>query len=149
MKGRFNPVDRGLSDEEIIALFSDPAEIPERFSMALMFDEGVNQDAIIPLLNRCPRLNITTTQDQALTGEKSDFRILSHARGIACTLVAEDKIYETHHQRVQNLALSHAGIIYVPETVDPERLIEFVVERYERSIEKDAPNLLHNWFWRA
>ena len=45
-RGKLNPADRLLADEQIIALYQDPPLIPVRYSMALMFDEGVNQQAV-------------------------------------------------------------------------------------------------------
>jgi hypothetical protein len=148
--GKLNPLDRGWTDEALIALYTDPPQIPYRHSMALMFDEGVNQKAIPILLKGCERLNITTVQKELLTGEKSDYQVLAHARGKACTLVAEDQIFAAVHQRLSNLKLSHAGIIWVRDSDElllP--LIQFIEEMYERSIDKDIPDILHRMYWQV
>src|SRR5688572_24351278 len=108
---RLNPQDRSWDDDALTALFTQPSEIPTRFSMALMFDEGVNQKIIPTLLERCERLNITTVQKEGLTGEKSDYQVLAHARRIACTLVVDDVDYYWADRRLNELGLNHAGII--------------------------------------
>ena len=149
-KGKLNPADKGLDDQELIRLFSDPKQIPERYSMALMFDEGVNQKAIAPLLNRCERLNITTVQIEELSGEASDWQLLAYARRIACTLVVEDQIYAQFHRKLDALGIGHAGIIWVRDSDELlDALIEFVAQMYQHSIDKDAPNLLHHEIWQV
>lgn len=150
-RGKLNPADRLLTDEQLIALYRDPPLIPVRYSMALMFDEGVNQQAIPVLLDRLEHLAITTVQEEGLTGDVSDFHLLAHARKIACTLVVDDAGYYLIDRRLTTLGLDHAGIIVVSSGTDLgfQRFIAFVEAMYERSIEKDIPDVLHRLLWEA
>jgi hypothetical protein len=131
-KGKLNPADRLLTDQQIVEIYQDPPLIPVRYAMALMFDEGVNQQAIPLLLDRLDRLIITTVQQEGLTGEVSDFRLLAHARKIACTLVVDDAGYYWIDRRLHALGLSHAGIIVVSSGTDLglRRLLAFVEGMY-------------------
>jgi hypothetical protein len=150
-KGKLNPADKQFSDEELIDLFSEPPDIPERFSMALLFDEGVNQLAIPVLLERCARLNITTVQREGLAGEKSDYRLLAHARSIACTMIVDDDGYYLIIERLDSLNLNHAGVIFAESSTERglQRLITFIETNYQQSIHKDMPDLLHYSIWEA
>jgi hypothetical protein len=143
-----NPDDRQLTDEMLIEMFTDPPLIPVRSAPAFLYDEGVEHTSIVTLREKL-KLYVTTVQDQRLTGETSDLRILAHARGIGCTLVAHDKAYPRHHERLSTLGLSHAGILYVPRRRTPQDVIDWIEASYERAIEIDAPDLLYYELWRV
>jgi hypothetical protein len=143
-----NRDDRLLTDEMLIELFTAPPLIPVRSAPAFMYDEGVEHASIVPLREKL-KLYITTVQDQGLSGETSDLRILAHARRIGCTLVAHDKAYPRHHERLSMLGLSHAGILYAPRSRTPQDVIDWIEASYERAIEIDAPDLLHYELWRV
>src|SRR3990172_3535365 len=94
-----NPADRSFTDDDLIALFSDPLTIPQRDVPAFMFDEGMGQRSVM-LIRQALELHVTTAQEQGLVHEKSDFRVVAHARRFGYTLVAEDKAYKKLHVRL-------------------------------------------------
>jgi hypothetical protein len=73
-----NPADRSISDDDLIALFSDPPVIPHRDVPAFMYDEGMDQRSI-EMIRQGLDLYVTTAQAQGLEHEKSDFRVVAHA----------------------------------------------------------------------
>ena len=143
-----NPADRQLSDEELIALFSEPAHLPERLIPALLYDEGVDQRSI-PLIKQRVDIFITTVHEQGLTAEPSDFRILAAARRQALTLVVEDQAFREHiPDRLGRLGLSHAGIILVKKYLPPQRLCDFIEMGYRRCVDKDT-NIFTGRLWEV
>lgn len=143
-----NPADRSMSDEQIAQLLSQPSVMPERSAPAFMYDEGMEYQSISLVQDELP-IYLTTVQEQGLAGEESDFVILARARAIGCTLVVHDKAFRLHHLRLQKLSLTHAGILYVPINRTVEDVANWIIAAYERSIELDAPALLHHLFWRV
>lgn len=142
-----NPEDRLLSDDELVKLFTDPEIIPDRSALAFMTDENVDQWCIEPI--RKLDLFVTTVYEQRLSGEKSDYLVLAHARKMACSLIARDAAFEQLHNRLLDLGLSHAGIIYVSFKRTPEDVVAFVQSVNDRAIEKDAPSLLRCLYWKV
>jgi hypothetical protein len=143
-----NPDDRQISDEELLALFSSPIQLPERIVPALIYDEGVDQRSI-GLVKQRIDLFVTTVQKQGLAQETSDFRILAAARQQIWTLVVEDKAFRTYiPERLMGLGLSHAGIILVRKYLPPQRLCDFIEMGYRRCIEKDT-NIFIGRLWEV
>jgi hypothetical protein len=142
-----NPADRLLSDDDLRGMFFNPARIPQRSAPAFMYDEDMDQESIGPLRETL-RLYITTVQEQGLQGEKSDYRILAHARSIGCTLITRDKMFKSLHDHLDDIGCSHAGIIFVPFSRTPDDVIAFVTDLMERVEEKDAPDILFYNYWR-
>jgi hypothetical protein len=143
-----NPADRRLKDEELIALFSEPAHIPERLIPALMYDEGVDQRSI-PLIKQTVDIFVTTVHEQGLVAEPSDFRILAAARRQGLTLVVEDQAFREHiPDRLVTLGLSHAGIILVRKYLSPQRLCDFIEMGCQRCVEKDT-NIFTGRLWEV
>ena len=142
-----NPEDQLLGDDELVELFTDPETIPERSAPAFMTDENVDQRCIEPI--RSLDLFVTTTHEQGLSGEKSDYLVLAHARKIGCALIVRDAAFEKLHNRLLDLGLSHAGILYVSFKRAPQDVVAFVQSVYERAIEKDTPSLLRYLYWKV
>jgi hypothetical protein len=139
-----NPADRQFSDDDLRELFTTPAHMPERPIPAYMFDEGADHSSA-PLIRELG-VFVTTAQDQMLTGEKSDYRILAHARGLGCTLIVNDEAYENFHKRLMLLRLNHAGIIWIKLGVAPDRIVSYTEFVMNRSDEKESSNILYNQY---
>ncbi len=142
-----NPVDRQLSDEALIKLFSDPEQIPERSAPAFMLDENADQRCISPI--RAMNLYITTVVEQGLIGETSDFRVLAHARKIGCALIVRDEGFRHLHEQLLDLGLSYAGIIFFSFNRSPDDVVAFVRSINERAIEKNIPSMLRYLYWKV
>lgn len=143
-----NPADRLLSDDDLAKLFGEPPQIPERSALAFMYDEGVNQQGIDFLRGEL-RLYVTSVQEQGLAGEESDLRVLAHARRIGCALVTQDKGFISHHWRLHDMGLNHAGIIFVRISRSTTEVMEWIQATYQRSVELEAPSYLHYLLWQV
>jgi predicted nuclease of predicted toxin-antitoxin system len=141
-----NPADRGLTDEELVRLFTEPQIIPEREVPAFMYDEGMDQRSA-DMIRRTLDLHVTTVQEQELTEEDSDFRVLAHARKFGYTLIVRDKGFKKLHVRLEELGLNHAGIVWARKYLPPEQVLLFAARWMELAIEKEIHNILYYRYW--
>lgn len=112
-----------------------------------MLDESGDHRCIEPI--RALGLYVTTTSEQGLIGEPSDLQVLAHARRLGCVLIVRDMGYERLHERLLDLGLSHAGIIYFSFNRTPDDVVAFVESMYRRAVDKEAPSILRYIYWKV
>jgi hypothetical protein len=115
---------------------------------AFMYDSGMDQRSVT-MIRDALDIYVTTAQEHGLGEEKSDFRILAHARRLGCTLIVRDKGFKHLHTRLESLELSHAGIVWAKKYLPPERMLAFAAQWVSLSIEKEIPNVFYYRYWEV
>jgi len=126
-----NPVDRAITDAELIAMFSGNLLDTAGYYLDANIDQHVAE------VLRESNIRLTDAYEQEQGDEVSDIRLLAKARQLGCIMVTQDLDFREIDSRIRSIGgLSHTGILLVTSTLKYDAVqcaaaLRRIAEKYE------------------